>query len=92
MTKALSIAEAKARFSHCVRAAELGEPIVITRHGRRVVALVPAKELDHLARLRALGPEGGLAGLAGGWRGSEALADLIARTPRTSRKRTPRRR
>lgn len=90
MPKAVSVAEAKARFSDCIRAAELGEPIVITRHGRKVAALVPASELEHLERLRALGPEAGLAGLAGGWKGSEALADLIARSPRSKSRRVPR--
>jgi len=49
------------------RKAEAGDPVVITRHGKPVVALVPAAELEQLERLRAAGPEGGLASLAGGW-------------------------
>ena len=90
MPKALSVAEAKARFSDCIRSAELGEPIVITRHGRHVAALVRASELEHLERLRGLGPEAGLAGLAGGWKGSEALADSVAHAPRSRPRRARR--
>ncbi len=78
----LTVAEAKAKFAETVRAAETGEPVVITRHGRPVAALVPAADLELLRRLRAAGPEGGLASIAGGWEGSDELADLIDSTPR----------
>lgn len=88
--RAVSIAEAKARFSDCVRAAEGGQSIVITRHGRRVAALVPASDLEQLARLRALGPEAGMAGVAGGWEGSGALAGSLARARRSRPRRLPR--
>lgn len=86
MGREWSVGEAKSRFADCLRAAERGEPTVITRHGKRVAAVVPADDLERLEQLRAAGPEGGLASLAGGWQGSEALADLLE-----SRRRTPRR-
>ncbi len=72
--RSLSIAEARATFSEQVRSAEQGEPVIITRHGHAVAALVPIEELEALERLRAAGPEGGLASIAGGWEGSEELA------------------
>ncbi|HVT59560.1 MAG TPA: PIN domain-containing protein [Thermoanaerobaculia bacterium] len=37
--------------------------------------LVPAAEMEQLARLKAAGPEKGLAGLAGGWEGSEEMIE-----------------
>lgn len=77
MSRTLTTAEAKARFSEAVRDAEEGRPILITRHGRAVAALVPAKDLEVLERLRAAGPKGGLASVAGGWEGSDELADLL---------------
>lgn len=46
------IAEFKDKMSEIVAAAEAGEEIVITRHGRDVVKLV-AVEVDRLARQRA---------------------------------------
>ncbi|MFW5947074.1 MAG: type II toxin-antitoxin system Phd/YefM family antitoxin [Gemmatimonadota bacterium] len=72
-----SIAEVRARFSRHVREAEHGDPIVITRHGRPVAALVRAEDVRAYERLRAAGPEGGLASVAGGWDGSDELAGLL---------------
>jgi prevent-host-death family protein len=79
----ISAAKAKARFAECLKAAERGEALVITRHGRRVAAIVPAAELEQLRRLRAAGPRAGLAGLAGGWKGSEEIVDAVRRIRRT---------
>lgn len=73
MSSTRSISEVKARFSDYVRDAEHGEPVVITRHGRPVAALVGAGELEALERLRAAGPQAGLVSVAGGWEGSEEL-------------------
>ena len=50
MKRAVSVVEAKARFAKLVRAAEAGEPIAITRHGRVVAGVVSA---DDLAAVRA---------------------------------------
>ena len=47
------IAEFKDKVSEMVSAAEAGEDIVITRHGRAVVRLVPTAE-DRLAAQRAV--------------------------------------
>jgi prevent-host-death family protein len=85
MARDYSVAEAKAHFSSCVRSAEGGDPVVITRHGRRVAAIGPAEDLERLDRLRAAGPEGGLASVAGGWANSDELARELDRLRRTSR-------
>jgi len=73
MPKEVSIAEVKSRLSTWVRHAEHGEAVLITRRGKPIAALVSADELAQLERLRAAGPQAGLAGLAGGWEGSEDL-------------------
>ena len=74
MNKRISLAEAKASFSECIREVENGKAVLITRHGKPVAALVRPQDLDNLERLRKAGPEGGLASLAGGWEDSEELA------------------
>jgi len=78
MTRKLSLAAAKSHFSECVRNAESGDAVLITRHGKPVVALVSAEDLGSLERLRAAGPQAGLAGLAGGWQGSDKLVRELA--------------
>ena len=80
----VSLVEAKARFSEVVREAEAGGIVVIRRHGRDVAAVVSASDVEGLRRLRAAGPEKGLASIARGWKGSEDLAervDAIRRAP-----------
>jgi prevent-host-death family protein len=89
LSKDFSVAEAKAHFADCLRSAERGEPVVITRHGKRVAAVVAAEDLERLERLRAAGPEGGLASVAGGWEDSEAVVKAI-RGFKRSRPRSPR--
>jgi prevent-host-death family protein len=79
----VTVAAAKAQFSACVREAEQGTTVVITKHGRRVAALVPAEDVEELRRLRAAGPKAGLASLAGGWEGSDDLVKEIRRYKRT---------
>jgi len=86
----VSAAKAKAQFAECIRKAEAGDPVVITRHGKAVVALVRADRLQQLERLRSVGPTAGLAGLAGGWRGSEELVRILAGSRRTKARRVPR--
>ena len=90
MATTVSAARAKAEFAECIRRAESGDPVVITRHGKAVVALVRADQLQQLERLHAAGPAAGLAGLAGGWRGSEELVRLLAGSRRTKARRVPR--
>ena len=55
MSKAMTIAEAKSRFSDCVRSAEGGETVLITRYGKPAAAVVSAKYLAELERLRRKG-------------------------------------
>jgi prevent-host-death family protein len=83
MPRNMSIAEAKAHLSVCIREAEQGESILITRHGKPVAALVAATHLEQFERLRIAGPQSGLASLAGGWDGSEELVDHIELSLRT---------
>lgn len=87
MTRSVPLAEAKAKLSECIRDAERGESVVITRYGKPVAALVGAEELSRLERLRAAGPMAGLAGLAGGWTDSDDLADLLESRRRDRRTR-----
>jgi prevent-host-death family protein len=89
MATTVSAARAKAEFAECMRKAEAGDPVVITRHGKPVVALVRADRLQQLERLRSAGPSAGLAGLAGGWRGSEELVRCVAGTRRSKTRRVP---
>lgn len=73
MARSLTIADAKAHFSDAVKRAENGEAVVLTRYGRAVAALISVGDLDRLQ-----GRVGtGLAGLAGGWAGSEELAEEV---------------
>ena len=65
MSQTISIADAKARFSECVKQAESGEAVVITRHGKVVAALVSAEDLAELCRGRARTMRGGLLSIVG---------------------------
>ena len=89
MSKTLSVAEAKAHFSECIRIAEDGDSLLITRHGKPVVALVRAEDLEQLERLRAAGPQAGLASLAGGWEDSDDLVTILRDSPRTGSRKVP---
>jgi prevent-host-death family protein len=82
MENSISVAEAKATFSECIRKVEAGSAVPITRHGKLVAALVHPNELEHLERLRKAGPESGLASIAGGWESSEELAEILDGSPR----------
>jgi prevent-host-death family protein len=90
MPRRVSAAQVKAQFADCLRSAERGDSVLITRHGKPVAALVPATELEQLERLRAAGPEKGLAAIAGGWKGSEELVRAVGRVRRTGPRRTAR--
>jgi prevent-host-death family protein len=89
MSKKFTVAEAKARFAECLRNAEEGRAVLITRHGRNVAAVVSLADFEQVERLRSAGPEAGLASLAGGWKGSDELADEVGRIRRTAPRRTP---
>ena len=64
-----TVSEVKAKLSEYIRAAEHGEPVVITRHGQAVAALVGPDELQTLQRLRAAGPRGD-------WRASQVVGRI----------------
>ena len=82
MNKEISLAEAKATLSECIREVEKGLSVLIKRHGKPVAALVRPQDLDNLERLKKAGPEGGLASLAGGWEGSDELVHIIESSAR----------
>jgi prevent-host-death family protein len=86
MKKRISLAEAKATFSECIREAESGKEVLITRHGKPVAALVRAKDLENLKRLKKAGPEGGLASLAGGWEESEEFVRILSESSRVGQR------
>lgn len=86
MNKEISLAEAKATLSECIRDVEKGLSVLIKRHGKPVAALVRPQDLDNLERLKKAGPEGGLASLAGGWEGSEELACILGASVRVGQR------
>ena len=86
MNKQISLAEAKATLSECIRKVENGETVLITRHGKPVAALVQAEELENFERLKKAGPKGGLASLAGGWEDSEELVRIIDASSRVGQR------
>ena len=89
MDKSISVAEAKATFSECIRQVEAGWSVLITRYGKPVAALVRPNDLEHLERLRKAGPESGLASIAGGWEDSEELAKILDESPRQGQRDVP---
>ncbi len=89
MTRSVSLAEAKAHFSQCVRDAEDGAPVLVTRHGKAVVAIVAATDLDTLERLRSAGPASGLASLAGQFDDAQDFVDVVEAIARDRRPSSP---
>ena len=90
MSRSLSLAQAKAQLARCVRQAEDGHSIIITRYGKPVAAVVQAEALRELERFRAAGKAsvGGLASLAGRWKDGASFAAELER--QVSRRRPPR--
>lgn len=82
MNKEVSLAEAKATLSECIRDVESGKMVLIKRHGKPVAALVQPQDLDNLVRLRKAGPEGGLSSVSGGWEGSDELVRILEESKR----------
>lgn len=79
------VAEIKARLSEFLRQVEQGETVIISRNGKPVAALVRPEELEQLERMRRAGPQAGLAGIAGGWEGSDELVSILEDYDRTGR-------
>ena len=82
MTRHLSAAQAKSRLADCLRKAEHGESVIITRNGKPVAALVAVDQVA-LPKPKDAHASSGLAGLAGGWKGSEDLAGSRSRRSRS---------
>jgi len=91
LPRVLAVAEAKASFADSLRRVEHGASVVVTRHGKKVAAIVPVEDYEALARLKAAGPQGGLASLAGGWAGSDDLVEAVRAGRRSRPRRLPRR-
>jgi prevent-host-death family protein len=89
--RTLTAAEAKASFAVCLRSAETGTPLLVTRHGRPVAAIIGVDDWKHVQRLRAGKQPQGLAGLAGG-RGWGPFVESVARVHEERRARSRRRR
>jgi prevent-host-death family protein len=87
MARTVTAAQAKAELAECLRRAESGEQVVISRHGKPVAVLVAVERVASLAGRRGRAG-GGLAALAGGWKGSEELVQALAKM-RRSRARRP---
>lgn len=88
MPKSVPITEIEARPRSWFRAAEAGESILVTRRGRTVAVVLPAAKLGKPDQktVPQLESQAGLAGLAGGWEGSEELVKLIGRNRRSRRR------
>ena len=71
-----SIADTKAHLSSCIAQVEAGEPLVITRHGRPVVAMISADEWERLKIVQGA-QRRGLAALIGGWDDSDTLVEQV---------------
>lgn len=82
MARKLSAAQAKSHLADCLRKAESGEPVIITRHGKPVAALVAVDQVV-LPERKDTRTGTGLAGLAGGWKGSEDLVKALRKLRRT---------
>jgi len=89
LTTKVTAAEAKAKFADCVRAAEKGDSVVITRHGKDVAVIISPERLAHIERMEASEPKLGIASLIGGWEGSEELVRILERIKRTRAKQRP---
>jgi prevent-host-death family protein len=78
----LSAAQAKSRLADCLRKAEHGEPVIITRNGKPVAALVAVDRVT-LPKAKNAFTGTGLAGLASGWKGSDNLVRALGKLRRT---------
>ena len=67
MTRTITLRDANQSFARCVRAAEAGEELVITRNGRPVARLVPVAGEAALSPRRAAALERIRARMAEGW-------------------------
>lgn len=80
----VSVAEVKSRIDDVLKAVDAGNTVVLTRNGRSVAKLSPSLKVSQAEAPRGA-QKGGLASLAGGWEGSDELADLIEEMRRARR-------
>ena len=73
----VTLTRVRSSFSGFVRKAEAGEPVVITRYGEPVAAMISMTQMEQFQEL-STEPARGLASLAGGWEGSEELVERLA--------------
>jgi prevent-host-death family protein len=83
MTKSVSVAEAKARFSELVnRAAYAGERFLIERRGKPVGAIISAEDLARLEGEGPPPPRRSLLAAVGAWAEMENLDEIFAQIMR----------
>jgi prevent-host-death family protein len=82
---ALGVAEAKARFSELIERVSRGERIIVSRHGRPVVALVRPDQVERIS-VRPLGLLA-VAGALADWDDLPEAVEEIYRQRRRSRDR-----
>lgn len=74
----VSLAKAKSSFSaYASRAAYINENILITKRGKPFVALISAKDLEFLEKIKAGPPDAGLLGAVGSAPELEEVAEKI---------------
>jgi prevent-host-death family protein len=79
MTERLGVAEAKRRFSELVDRVRGGESVLVTRHGKPAVALVPPSSLPDRPPAAELTGFAALAGALGDVEGlDETMAEVVA--------------
>lgn len=91
MTKTVTTAEAKARFSELVsQVAYGGDQVIIERRGKPLAALVSISDLERLGRTEAPPTGGGALALLGAWADvpdeeiDRMLADIYAARERNT--------
>ena len=82
MARTVTAAQAKAELAACIRAAERGEAVIITRHGKPAAVLVTAERMASMTGARGRGGRG-LVALAGGWNGSDEFVRTLAKLRRS---------
>jgi prevent-host-death family protein len=86
MARTVTAAQAKSELAECIRKAESGEAVIIARHGKPVAVLVAAERMASIAGWPGRWG-GGLAALAGGWKGSEDFVRTLAKPRRSQARR-----
>jgi len=78
----ISLTKLKTHFSAYIRNVETEAPIIITKYGKPIVALIHITDFALLNQHHQKNPPKGLASIAGGWNGSMELADILDHSKR----------